>query len=753
MLLFTQNSEAENKKIVIWGAGQSGITTFKLLKRHGVKAHAFLDSSPEKIGTSLKKLPVFSPEILNTDLLWSHSHCAVFIASMAAHIQIAWQLEAAGWRAGEDYFIVPPSILTLNRKFSTLLSRTYRNCVEFYNKSKKMLLISYGKFIIKQTNYNPSERFILAFTGTDVDFLTSTECFFAGKSLFHYIRKGYTLLALDTKAIDTCLEFGITPLLPSEIIAEDELVKAFDKGDENWATFINACSKEATATGINWLQQDSMALRWMRNEVIYMQVLADMLKKMMITKLAFVQYNPPKPALYYYHSSIWQSIIYEMLPEIAEPIKFFGYSPELPALTEKKYPEFRFVIDDHIVIILNAGELPRFHNTLKNIFYTFPGKYVLILIGGTTNDVLVWEKNLGIPVLLAPSITFGLDSSKFSCLFVKICEALSKTEVWHAVAWNFEYYYSIRWPSLSHWAEWWNSVLRQKGIISVIGSTLEDLESQIPLLVAHKYGIKTIGLPHSYVFKLLNKYDLYAINTFIAPSNIEKDIMANMYPEVEYICSSIINLDNEYNMDKIIPINNLTILCITGQTIGTNTSTVPYISQNKQIEALKEIWDLKESLDCDVLFKEHPSCSEFSLYKLAGVNIDTHLLPLDMDLFSLVSEKTIIIMLNYLGAPAFHAIKMNIPVVIIGNTKIINHGITANYYDCISPPFSEINGLVFSSVEDAAATINKLVNSEEFRSEVLKQQQLFFNRYMVTDNNVDIVRDALFPVHKRMELC
>ena len=108
--LFVRNAESENKKIIIWGAGQGGVNAFELLEHYDVKIHAFLDRSPGKIGTFLKGLPVLSPETLNTDQLWHHSHCAVFIASMA-HVQIAEQLEASGWREGSDYFTIPLNIL------------------------------------------------------------------------------------------------------------------------------------------------------------------------------------------------------------------------------------------------------------------------------------------------------------------------------------------------------------------------------------------------------------------------------------------------------------------------------------------------------------------------------------------------------------------------------------------------------------------------------------------------------------------
>ena len=113
MLQFAYDMKTKNKKIVVWGAGQGGVRTFELLKHHGVKIKAFLDSSPGKIGTRIKKRLVFPPEILKADPSWNRSRCAVFIASIAHH-EIAQRLEAARWRKGKNYYVVPQNILDSN---------------------------------------------------------------------------------------------------------------------------------------------------------------------------------------------------------------------------------------------------------------------------------------------------------------------------------------------------------------------------------------------------------------------------------------------------------------------------------------------------------------------------------------------------------------------------------------------------------------------------------------------------------------
>ena len=123
MILFANQIKNENKMIIIWGAGQGGIKTLELLEHYGVRIHAFLDSALNKKDTYIRKIPVLSPDIINTEPLWNKTHCAVFIASTAS-IEIAQLLEANGWSGGKDYFVVPNGILNHNFFPTTYNART-----------------------------------------------------------------------------------------------------------------------------------------------------------------------------------------------------------------------------------------------------------------------------------------------------------------------------------------------------------------------------------------------------------------------------------------------------------------------------------------------------------------------------------------------------------------------------------------------------------------------------------------------------
>ena len=54
---FAQSQYAQ-RKIVIWGAGKTGLLLQEILQQQGIKAQAFLDVSPNLIGKTKRGIPV-----------------------------------------------------------------------------------------------------------------------------------------------------------------------------------------------------------------------------------------------------------------------------------------------------------------------------------------------------------------------------------------------------------------------------------------------------------------------------------------------------------------------------------------------------------------------------------------------------------------------------------------------------------------------------------------------------------------------
>jgi FlaA1/EpsC-like NDP-sugar epimerase len=107
---------ARKKRTLIWGAGSGGVRALQFLRQLRIPVHAFIDSDPGKIGTSIRRHPVLAPAALGTSP-WRRASTAVFIASSARQ-QIEVQLASLGWRSCHDYFSIPQAVLDQTRLVS-----------------------------------------------------------------------------------------------------------------------------------------------------------------------------------------------------------------------------------------------------------------------------------------------------------------------------------------------------------------------------------------------------------------------------------------------------------------------------------------------------------------------------------------------------------------------------------------------------------------------------------------------------------
>ena len=614
----------------------------------------------------------------------------------------------------------------------------------FLGKTVRNVVRCTGQYMVRRAGYCADPRKVLAFTGHDVDYLTSRPAFFSGKSIWHYITKNYSLLALDTGAVDFCLDLNVPPLLPSELIDEIELLKEFDCADDKWKRLTKACLPLVEAGGICWLSQDSEALHWFRNEIPYISVLAKALRSSGVTNLAFVQSAVPLPATYYYRSTTWQTLFCQLLSDIAESVTLHS-SPAIGfAGLESQYPILERPLGGSVLFVIGVSELARFHNIIVRITTEFPNSYAVILTGGTEERAMRLQQELAVPVFLAPAIHMVRDDTAFPG-FIDTVHAIFQDEV-KAVSATLKYYASVRWPSLGRWADWWSAAMRENRIAAVIGSSLDDLEIQIPFLIAKKLNIPTISLPHGVLFAPTQREDEYAVDFFLSPTRVQEKTLQELFPQTRFITTPLVALDMEYPTFRKESNDRMTVVVIVGTSLLAGGPIVPYFSQRKQIDALKAFSALEEDDEegIRVCFKMHPGFPETSLFRLAGVT-ESQVLPADTDLFSFTPEKTVFVLLNYLGVPAFHALSLGIPVVIVKNSETLGHGLTAKLQNFF-PAFEDINGPFFSDLSDAVNSTRKLCCEHGYRMEILERQKYCHAKYFSTDEEgMEILSKILMP--------
>jgi glycosyltransferase involved in cell wall biosynthesis len=93
--------------VILWGAGMIGRRLSKHLAREGVPVVAFLDIDPQKIGRTLRGLPILASDELPS--LWSHNTRPALLAAVGSRLArplIRARLNSFGLKEGLDWWSV-----------------------------------------------------------------------------------------------------------------------------------------------------------------------------------------------------------------------------------------------------------------------------------------------------------------------------------------------------------------------------------------------------------------------------------------------------------------------------------------------------------------------------------------------------------------------------------------------------------------------------------------------------------------------
>jgi glycosyltransferase involved in cell wall biosynthesis len=96
---------AESRRVVIWGAGQTGRRLSKHLIRGGAPVEAFVDIDPAKVGSTLRDRPIIGVEVLPT-LIDAGTVVLSAVSSRGARALIRERLEKIGLRETREFWCV-----------------------------------------------------------------------------------------------------------------------------------------------------------------------------------------------------------------------------------------------------------------------------------------------------------------------------------------------------------------------------------------------------------------------------------------------------------------------------------------------------------------------------------------------------------------------------------------------------------------------------------------------------------------------
>jgi glycosyltransferase involved in cell wall biosynthesis len=96
---------AKSRRVVIWGAGQTGRRISKHLIRGGAPVEAFVDIDPAKVGNTMRDRPIIGPEVL-PKLIEVGTVVLAAVSSRGARALIRDRLEKMGLRETREFWCV-----------------------------------------------------------------------------------------------------------------------------------------------------------------------------------------------------------------------------------------------------------------------------------------------------------------------------------------------------------------------------------------------------------------------------------------------------------------------------------------------------------------------------------------------------------------------------------------------------------------------------------------------------------------------
>lgn len=90
-----------NTSVYIWGSGSMGSNLAQILRENGLSFNGFIDSNPEKQGTSFKEMTIYSPDILD-----GSSQQKIIVASQPGKFEIVDQLKQKGYKHLRDFIVL-----------------------------------------------------------------------------------------------------------------------------------------------------------------------------------------------------------------------------------------------------------------------------------------------------------------------------------------------------------------------------------------------------------------------------------------------------------------------------------------------------------------------------------------------------------------------------------------------------------------------------------------------------------------------
>ena len=298
-----------------------------------------------------------------------------------------------------------------------------------------------------------------------------------------------------------------------------------------------------------------------------------------------------------------------------------------------------------------------------------------------------------------------------------------------------QYICSYRWPNIASAFHRFKSLFNTQKPLCIIGTTLNDAESQIALIAAKQLNIKTYAWQHSLAHGTFPYYK--ADKIFIASKFAYRIAKAagekNIFPVKDV--DSLVNLYKLSN-SKIYWHSNgkykILILPAACKYYGSSCMLNNFKKINEFAEKiLIPPANLREKLD--IRFKAHPGFPCQAFYNTTQTDFSQYFFSKDASLIELLNQADCCILLGEYGCAVVHSC-MRVPTLFYETNFYLNPTIRnimkefPHYYTCIDDIWKEIN---------------KLIQNSQYRYEFLERQKGWGNFDQQYPSFVDIIHQDL----------
>ncbi|MGE4538347.1 MAG: hypothetical protein AB7D37_14825 [Desulfovibrio sp.] len=498
-------------------------------------------------------------------------------------------------------------------------------------------------------------------------------------AMARYIRQGYVILALDMRAIDFARRASFPYVCMDAFLDVEALFRLTVLANHYGQRWYQEHKALFTMEGVCWpeLDRDTMYFFW--RETVAAAGFMEAFLAGGGRDVAFLSENPRIPALFYYRSTVWRSVVETALEKGpaavagvleravvaaggAGPLDDFTVELPLPptwaaAAIDPAKPGLRPT--SPILFAVNGAELNRFVPVIKETAARHAGQVVVYLTEDYKAQAHQWRRELGLPVQPGPPhfAPHPALRERLNSAFATLREQ-SRDKPWAMfldIAYHFEHYLGERWPDLMGRLHWWREAIARENPLAVVNSMLLDTESQLPAVAAGDLGLLSYSLPHARMQRIRNHlparhllYDFVPLRLMLEKTGIRRD---RLLP-----CKTVIS-DASYQTpvrvgEDAAAARTLNILVVVSPTFNAGSYDdeliIPRTLPLRQVEHIRALADPPEDLAAavSVMFKVYPLAPEYEAFTVAGVDIASKVLPLKSDMLDALDQFDLMIDLN-----------------------------------------------------------------------------------------------------------